>query len=108
VVAVDTPANLSRRLSGSETMFVQVDAAKASEAAAALARVGGVMRVAPTDNLPGAFEVESEAGRDVRRDLARAVVSGGCDLLELRPMRVSLEEIFLSLTTEEKPEEAAS
>ncbi len=108
VVAVDTPANLSRRLSGSETMFVQVDAAKASEAAAALARVGGVLRVAPADNLPGAFEVESEAGRDVRRDLARAVVSGGYDLLELRPMRVSLEEIFLSLTTEEKPEEAAS
>ena len=62
----------------------------------------------PADNLPGAFEVESEAGRDVRRDLARAVVSGGYDLLELRPMRVSLEEIFLSLTTEEKPEEAAS
>jgi ABC-2 type transport system ATP-binding protein len=108
VVAVDTPANLSRRLSGSETMFVQVDAAKAAEAAAALAKVGGVLRVAPADNLPGAFEVESESGRDVRRDLARAVVSGGYDLLELRPMRVSLEEIFLSLTTEEKPEEAAS
>ena len=29
-------------------------------------------------------------------------------LLELRPMRVSLEEIFLSLTTEEQPAQAAS
>jgi hypothetical protein len=33
---------------------------------------------------------------------------GGHHLLELRPMRVSLEEIFLSLTTEEQKEEAAS
>ena len=47
------------------------------------------------------FEVESEQGRDVRRELARAVVGGGWGLLELRPMRMSLEEIFLSLTTEE-------
>jgi ABC-2 type transport system ATP-binding protein len=108
VVAVDTPANLSRRLSGSETMFVQVDEGRAAEAAAAIAKVAGVVRVAPADGHPGAFEVDSEAGRDVRRELARAVVLGGLDLLELRPMRVSLEDIFLSLTTEESPEEAAS
>jgi len=37
----------------------------------------------------------------VRRDLARAVVTSGWGLLELRPMRMSLEEIFLSLTTED-------
>ena len=46
--------------------------------------------------------MESEQGHDVRRDLARAVVSSGWGLLELRPMRMSLEEIFLSLTTEER------
>jgi len=49
------------------------------------------------------FEVASEPGRDIRRELAQAVVGSGCGLLELRPMRVSLEEIFLSLTTEESP-----
>ena len=38
----------------------------------------------------------------MRRDLARAVVSSGWGLLELRPMRMSLEEVFLSLTTEER------
>jgi len=45
--------------------------------------------------------VESEHGHDVRRELARAVVQAGWGLLELRPMRMSLEEIFLSLTTDE-------
>ena len=109
VVAVDTPANLTGRLRGAETMFVQVEATRASEAAAALAKVPGVVRVAPVDDAaPGAFEVESETGRDVRRELAKAIVLGGHDLLELRPTRVSLEDIFLSLTTEEQPEEAAS
>ncbi len=109
VVAVDTPANLTGRLRGAETMFVQVDGARAAEAAAALATVPGVVRVAPVDGgTAGAFEVESETGRDVRRELARAIVLGGHDLLELRPTRVSLEEIFLSLTTEEQPEEAVS
>jgi ABC-2 type transport system ATP-binding protein len=49
------------------------------------------------------YEVESERGHDVRRELARAVVTSGWGLLELRPMRMSLEEIFLSLTTDETP-----
>jgi ABC-2 type transport system ATP-binding protein len=50
------------------------------------------------------YEVESEQGRDVRRDLSQAVVNGGWGLVELRPMRMSLEDIFLSLTTEEETE----
>ena len=45
------------------------------------------------------FEVNSETGRDVRRELAAAVVRQGWGLLELRPLRMSLEEIFLHLTT---------
>ena len=106
VVAEDTPANLTRRLRGSETIFIQVDAARAADAAAALSAVAGVVRVAPSENTPGAFEIDSESGRDVRRELARAVVLGGHDLLEMRPLRVSLEEIFLSLITEEKAGEA--
>ena len=108
VVAVDTPDNLTARLRGSETMFLQVDGDAQPKRATALERVAGVARVTPAEaSDDGAFEVDSEQGRDVRRDLARAVVGGGWGLLELRPMRMSLEEIFLSLTTEEQSEEEA-
>jgi gliding motility-associated transport system ATP-binding protein len=102
VVAVDTPANLTARLRGSETMYVQVDA-QGADPSAALARLDGVTRVVESDRRDGVvgFEVESAQGRDVRRELARAVVSSGWGLLELRPMRMSLEQIFLSLTTDE-------
>jgi ABC-2 type transport system ATP-binding protein len=109
VVAIDTPDNLTARLRGSETMYVQVDAGGA-DAAAVLQRVPGVTRVAAADRRDGVagYEVDSEQGHDVRRELARAIVTNSWGLLELRPMRMSLEEIFLSLTTEEPAAAAAT
>ena len=108
VVAVDTPENLTARLQGAETLYVQVDAPGA-DVSGALTAIPGVTRVAPADTRPasGAFEVESERGRDVRRELARDIVTRGWGLLELRPMRMSLEEVFLQVTTEEKAEPTA-
>ena len=102
VVAVDTPDNLTARLRGSETMYLQVDASGA-DAVAALTGVPGVTRVVESDRRDGVvgYEVDRESGRDVRRDLARAVIGSGWGLLEMRPMRMSLEDVFLSLTTDE-------
>ena len=102
VVAVDTPEGLTGRLQGAETLYVQVDALGA-EAAPALQALPGVTRVVLADRRDGAqgFEVESTRGTDIRREIARAVVNSGWGLLELRPMRMSLEEIFLQVTTEE-------
>ena len=109
VVAVDSPENLTGRLRGAETLYVQVDAAGA-DAGPTLAAVPGVLRVAPADQRAGsgAYEVESERGRDIRRELARDIVTRGWGLLELRPMRMSLEEVFLQVTTEELPAEAVA
>jgi ABC-2 type transport system ATP-binding protein len=110
VVAVDTPANLTARLrGGSETMYVQIDAA-GSDAADLLRTLPGVAGVSVVDRHDGAvgYEVSSEKARDIRRDLARAVVAQNWGLLELRPSRLSLEEIFLSLTTEETEEKAST
>jgi ABC-2 type transport system ATP-binding protein len=106
VVAVDTPENLTARLRGSETMFVQVDATGA-DVGATLQAVPGVTQVAASETrgTVTSFEINSETGRDVRRDLAAAIVGQGWGLLELRPLRMSLEEIFLHLTTEETAHE---
>src|SRR5437870_9017509 len=87
VVAIDTPDNLTARLRGSETMYVQVDVSVA-DAGRGLAQITGVTRVVESDrrDRAGGYEVESERGHDVRRDLARTVVQRGWGLLELRPM----------------------
>ena len=109
VVAVDTPDNLTSRLRGSETMYVQIDAMGA-DAGGTLAALPGVTKVTVSDTKDSVtgLEVESEAGRDVRRDLAAAVVARGWGLLELRPMRMSLEDVFLKLTTQESDAPVAS
>jgi ABC-2 type transport system ATP-binding protein len=110
VVAVDSPENLTHELKGSATLYVQVDSdgTTGSDIGATLAALPGVVKVAVADQYERrtGFEIESEPNRDVRRDIARAVVDGGWGLLELRPTRMSLEEIFLQLTTEEAASEA--
>jgi ABC-2 type transport system ATP-binding protein len=90
-------------------MFVHVDAGGA-DVTSALETIPGVTRVVASDGRgpAGSYEVESVRGTDVRRDIARTVVTRGWGLLELRPMRMSLEEIFLQVTTDEQPEEAVS
>ncbi|MEQ1575790.1 MAG: ABC transporter ATP-binding protein [Vicinamibacterales bacterium] len=105
VVAVDTPDNLTARIRGSETMYVQVDASGA-DAQGALSQVPGVRQIAVTETRGSVtgFEIDSEPGRDVRRELASAIVTRGWGLLELRPMRMSLEDVFLQLTTQDAAE----
>ncbi|MEO8259308.1 MAG: ABC transporter ATP-binding protein [Acidobacteriota bacterium] len=105
VVAVDTPDNLTARLRGSETMYLEVDT-EGADAGPALSGIPGATRVVESTRRGSivGYEVESAQGQDIRRQLARAVVTSGWGLLEFRPMRMSLEEIFLSLTTDETGE----
>jgi ABC-2 type transport system ATP-binding protein len=106
VVAIDTPENLTAQLRGSSGLYVQVDGAGA-DAAETLARVPGVVKVTAVDRhgTSVGYEIDTAGERDVRRDLAREIVGSGLGLLELRPMRISLEDIFLQLTTDEQRQE---
>jgi len=107
VVAVDTPDNLTQQLQGAATLYVQV--AAQGDVAEALHGLPGIRSVARVDGHAAVtgFEIDVEPGIDVRQDVARTIVNRGWGLLELRPLRMSLEEIFLQLTTEERPEEVA-
>jgi ABC-2 type transport system ATP-binding protein len=109
VVAVDTPENLTSRLQGSGTLFIEIDSLGA-DALPTLSSVAGVTGVTVSERRGSAtgYEVMTAPDRDVRRELASAVVGRGWGLLELRPMRMSLEEIFLSLTTEETDSPASA
>jgi ABC-2 type transport system ATP-binding protein len=109
IVAVGTPGELTRRLQGYETVLVTVEG-PAAEIIAKLQRVGGVNLVEPRDSSDGrvTLEVHSEKEKDVRAELARAVVESGWKLYELRTSGMSLEEIFLKLTTKDLSEEASA
>ena len=47
------------------------------------------------------YTVSTTKERDMRADVARAIVLQGWQLLELRALRLSLEEVFVQLVTEE-------
>lgn len=102
VVAVGTPEELTHRLQGYETVLVTAEA-PADEMIDKLQRVEGVNWVEPRDSKDRnvTLEVQSEKGRDLRSELARAVVESQWKLLELRTSGMSLEDIFLKLTTKD-------
>jgi ABC-2 type transport system ATP-binding protein len=104
--AIDTPENLTARLQGHETIFIEVEG-PAEQVAARLQSLAGVNRVVRKDGGPGrtSFEVETVKGEQIRRHMAEMVVTSGWGLHELRPVGLSLEEIFLKLTTADKAEE---
>ncbi|OFW00818.1 MAG: MFS transporter [Acidobacteria bacterium RIFCSPLOWO2_12_FULL_59_11] len=108
LVAEDTPENLTARLRGFETMKLLVEGPQ-NEVRERLSQVVGVKEVVPGPVSNGSFEfsVQMVAGQDVRTELSRAVVESGWGLLELRPVGMSLEDIFLRLTTTESLESEA-
>jgi ABC-2 type transport system ATP-binding protein len=103
VVAVDTPDALTGRLQGVQSLYVQVDAPAVEPVRTALRAAHGVTNVTIADQrqTTTGFEVECQRDHDIRRDIAKAIVANNWGLLELRPLRMSLEEIFLQLTTQE-------
>jgi len=100
VVAEDSPENLTRRLTGAGTLRLEV---RGEEPAVleAVRGVPGVLAARVRGGHDGAvvLDVEAEAGTDVRSEVAQAVVTGGHGLLGLEQHGMSLEEIFLHLTT---------
>ena len=108
LVATDSVRNLQARARGAESMVVEVGGRNGKldplSVQQKLERVAGVRGVVCKQQVDGraVFEIESQKGRLVRGDLARAVVESGWDLNELRPAAMSLEEVFLQLTGKEK------
>jgi ABC-2 type transport system ATP-binding protein len=111
IAAVDTPANLTLQMRGGEQVHVEVKPARGSTDGlrATLAHIAGVKTVnAGPPDAAGVVRVkiECDKGHDARSRIAAALVGAGHELFELRAARVTLEDIFLQLTTEESQEAA--
>jgi len=103
IVAVDTPETLTRRLQRSTQVLLQIDGPP-DQVTVRLREAPGVLQVVMKDGA-GALRrylVETDKDRDLRQELARVVCSSGWGLLELRPVDMSLEDVFIRLVTEEE------
>jgi len=105
IVAEDTPENLQSRLVGSQRVVLRVRG-DSDGLSAKITKIKGVHDV---DSKPdGSVEFEFAAGQDIRPQVAKTIVQGGYDLLEMRPIGMSLEEIFLELTRDNASEKKSS
>ena len=104
IVAVDRPENLANRLRGVERIEIDAKGGR-RDVMDAIRAVEGVQDVEQTQTLgEGVFSylVESGVGTDNKSKIAAAVVHGGWDLHRLESLGMTLEEIFLRLTTSEE------
>jgi ABC-2 type transport system ATP-binding protein len=103
LVADDRPDNLARRMSEGHGIDVELTVRGGADAIRAkLAAIRGLESVEVLELPGGECQVKvHSAGRDPREELARAVVRAGFGLRELHSRTLSLEDVFISLTTEE-------
>ncbi|MBI3322017.1 MAG: ATP-binding cassette domain-containing protein [Candidatus Omnitrophica bacterium] len=102
IVAVDTPEQLRHRLSGTQVVRVQLRG-EPGAIEPALKELPGVARVSTVGRTDGVItvDVETHAGVDVREAISRLASERQWPLHELSQVHVSLEDVFIHLTTHE-------
>ena len=103
IVAEGAPQALRDQLQKGGRLFVRIGGSFTPETVRkTLSGVGGVSSVTIQ---PEGITVEARGSQDIRARLSAAVVGAGWELLELRPLAMSLEDIFMEITAQqEKPE----
>lgn len=103
IVAEDTPQRLGDRMRGAEHVHLQV-VTPSPEIPPELEKIQGVLAVHATPQ-GDAYEIETTLNTDRRAEIAAMAVQRGWGLLELRPVGLTLEDVFLQLTTEENDDD---
>ena len=98
IVAEDRIENLSTLVSGSKRIRLEVEG-PAEMVTQRLRQIKGVLRVSYEDSR---YIVECAAGQDPRGKIMETIVQSGWSLLSMEYIGMSLEDIFLKLTTEEE------
>lgn len=104
LIAVDTPDNLTRKLQQAPRILLKADGPepKLMETIGGLPGIHRIVSQAPTPGRPGFYEIEADEKPDTVNEIARAVYENGWRLKELRPLDMTLEEIFIKVVTEEE------
>lgn len=104
IVVEDTPENLTLKLKGSEKIYIKVEG-PSEEVISKIKEVHDVIGVSIEQKEgENSYIIESHINADIRAELASKIVTSDFKLLEMRPVGMSLEEIFLQLTTTEETE----
>ena len=100
VVAEDTPGNLTGRMRASERVLLEVEGDEKT-VTEALKKFSDITALKIDKGNGGILKVTIESKIDLRKEYAKALVAKNIGLLELQSDKVTLEDIFLELTTNE-------
>lgn len=104
VVAEDTPSNLMKKLSGSQRLLLTVKGPQ-EDITKTLSEISSIDKVTTTKHHEALnVVVETNSDDELRPQLAKIVVDSGWDLYEIKPEGMSLEDVFLHVTTQEEEE----
>src|SRR5262249_15521121 len=97
IAAVDTTENLTTQLKGGERVQVKIRGSQESirNTLGKLEAVKNLELSPSEDSGVVSAMIESDQGTDLRAQIAARIVSSGLDLLELRAVKLTLEDIFM-------------
>lgn len=96
IVAMDQPARLRDRLQSGGRLFVRLD--KNIDSQSVIKALQAVSGAQSAEVYQDGYTVTARPGVDIRARIAEAIGKQGWALLELRPLAMSLEDIFIELT----------
>ncbi len=103
IVAADSVENLSQRLAGGKALELEVKGS-AEEVGKALEKVDGVATVKQLGRESkgvSRFEISTDGSMETREALFNCVVKNKWVIYQMNPLGVSLEDVFLKLTTKD-------
>lgn len=98
IIAEGTPANLRQKLQRGNSLYVQIVGANLAQATDMLSGVAGFESLTAQGE---GYILRTRNSNDVRGQIAERVVQSGYRLVELRPVAMTLEDIFLDLVGRE-------
>lgn len=107
IVAEDTPENLSKKLSGDNRLMIRVEGtpAEIEKALSTVDDIEYIEALGQKEEDSWDYIIEAGAGADIRKKLFAALAKAELAILMSKSMSLSLEEVFLQLTTSEEASE---
>ncbi len=103
IVATDTVENLTAKLKGALEIYLEIEG-EIEKVKKVLEEIDGIKSISiipPKKEKINKCLVITEKGKDLRKEISTKIVTNGLGLLEITLREMTLEDIFLKLTTKE-------
>lgn len=99
ILAQGTPATLRQQLQQGTHLYIHASGVNEATLRKLFEGIPGIEHIQPQGE---GFSIRTRTSKDIRGDISHKVISAGYQLLELRPVAMTLEDIFLDIVGAEQ------